>query len=106
MNRRMLMIAGAVVLFSAVLFLISKYGGGLKVIPPTTKLQIEITGGFAYVAPVSPDNHLEIAYLNDWVLRKDTNGNGVMDPTEPVEFDDLNGNGQQDAGEPDTCNVH
>jgi len=70
----------------------------------STKLQIEITGGFAFVAPTT-GNKLEIAYLDDWVLRKDTNGNGVMDPTEPAIFDDLNQNGVQDANEPDTCNV-
>ena len=42
-----------------------------------TKLQIEITGGFAYVAPTGSDNHLEIAYLNDWTHRKDLDGDGV-----------------------------
>ena len=72
----------------------------------TTKLQITITGGFAYVAPTGTDNHLEIGYLEDWVLRKDVNNNGVMEPTEPAIFDDLNNNGVQDANEPDKCNVN
>jgi hypothetical protein len=70
----------------------------------STKLEIQIEGGFAFVAPTT-GNKLEIAYLNDWVLRKDTNGNGVMDPTEPAVFDDLNNNGVRDANESDTCNV-
>jgi hypothetical protein len=70
----------------------------------STKLQIEITGGFAFVAPTT-GNKLEIAYLNDWVLRKDTNNNGVMDPNEPAVFDDLNNNGVRDPNEADTCNV-
>ena len=71
----------------------------------STRLEIEITGGFAFVAPTS-GNILEVAYLNDWVLRKDLNNNGVMEPTEPPVFTDVNGNGVQDANEPDTCNVN
>lgn len=69
----------------------------------STKLEITVIGGFAFVP--SPDRHLEIAYLEDFVLRNDTNGNGVMDPTEPVAFDDVNGNGVKDANEHDTCNI-
>lgn len=70
----------------------------------TTRLEITVIGGFAFV-PTPTDRHLEIAYLNDWVLRTDTNGNGIMEPNEPAVYDDANGNGRQDPNEPDTCNV-
>jgi len=88
-----------------IVFAVIWYGGGPPVSTPTTKLQIEINGGFAYVAPTGSDNHLEVAYLNDFVLWNDANGNGTMEPNE-IEFDDLNGNGRRDAGEPDICNVN
>lgn len=47
---------------------------------PTTRLEIEITGGFAYV-PTTADNHLEIAYLNSVDMKEDidTDGDGVID---------------------------
>src|SRR5689334_17922492 len=71
---------------------------------PPTDLEITVIGGFAFV-PTLSDRHLEIAYLDDFVLRKDTNGNGEMDPDEPAIYEDTNGNGMQDANEPDTCHV-
>lgn len=71
----------------------------------TTKLRVEISGGFAYVPPTGSDNHLEVAYLNNWTFWTDANGNGTMEPNE-IEYDDLNGNGSRDAGEPDFCTVH
>lgn len=46
---------------------------------PKTTLHIEFSGGFAYVSPTGNDNHLNIAYLNDWVHREDIDGDGVLD---------------------------
>ena len=50
-----------------------------RTLAPKTRLQIEITGGFAYVPPTPGDNHLNIAYLNDWVHNEDITGDGVPD---------------------------
>lgn len=47
--------------------------------PPTTRLQIEISGGFAYVSPIGSDNHLSIAYLNDWTHSEDIDSDGDLD---------------------------
>ena len=69
----------------------------------TTTLIIEITGGFAYIPDV-PKRTFEIAYLKDFILGTDTNGNDKIDPSE-AEYDDLNNNGKRDLGEPDSCNV-
>jgi hypothetical protein len=44
---------------------------------PQTRLQLEFSGGFAYVSPTGSDNHLNIAYLNDWTHKEDTDGDGV-----------------------------
>ena len=109
MDRSLLLrIAGAVVVVTMVMLAAVWYwrgGPGVAPATPTTKLVIEISGGFAYVAPTGTDNHLEIAYLNDFVLWKDANKNNTMDPDE-IEFDDLNGNDRRDPGEPDMCNVN
>lgn len=107
MNGRkwMLMVVAGVVVAGVVLLIARWYRGGSVVAGPSTKLQIEINGGFAYVAPTGTDNRLEVAYLNDFVQWNDANSNGTMEPEE-IEFDDLNGNGRRDPGEPDTCNVN
>jgi hypothetical protein len=42
---------------------------------PTTRLVIEITGGFAFV-PTPPEHMLEVAYLEDVKLFEDMNGDG------------------------------
>jgi hypothetical protein len=77
--------------------------GNASTAAASTKLIIEISGGFAYV-PDLPKRTLEVAYLNDFILGTDTNGNNKIDPNE-ADYDDLNNNGSRDAGEPDTCNV-
>jgi hypothetical protein len=109
MDRSLLLkIAAFVGVTSVVLLAVAWYwrgGPGVGPVAPTTKLVIEVSGGFAYVAPTGSDNHLEIAYLNDFVLWNDANGNGTMEPNE-IEFDDLNNNGRRDPGEPDMCNVN
>ncbi len=42
--------------------------------PQTTKLEIEITGGFAYI-PSPNDSTLHIAYLNNVQVKEDTDNN-------------------------------
>lgn len=70
----------------------------------STQLEITIIGGFAFV-PTLADRRLEIAYLNDWALRTDTDKDGIMEAGEPPIYVDRNKNGVQDSDEPDTCNV-
>ena len=40
---------------------------------PKTAIDIEITGGFAYITPqpASADNRVEVAYLNSWTYKED-----------------------------------
>lgn len=46
---------------------------------PRTTIDIEISGGFAYITPAtsSGDNHVEVAYLNSWTYKED------VDPAKP-----------------------
>ena len=103
-GRRWLWILIVLVAVLAVYWYTRSYVPGITTTSASTKLEITVIGGFAFV-PTPADRHLEIAYLNDFILRKDTNGNGTMEPNEPVEFVDTNGNGVRDPGERDTCNV-
>ena len=55
---------------------------------PTTRLEIEISGGFGYV-PTPSDRTLAIAYLNDVIVTEDTDGNPSTPDVEVCNVDQI-----------------